>query len=505
MNKYKKLVFTIFVTGGAFTINYLINFFLTPYVTENIGADAYGFVTLARSFASYATIITIALNSYASRFIAVEYHQNNKDKANVYFNSVFFADLVLGIVIFFIAILFSLRIDSFFDIDTRLLADFRILFILVFFNLLLNTSGTALQAAAYIKSRLDIVGIIRGISYVAEALVLIGCYTFLPAKVFYVGIGMIVATTLITCSNFYITKKHTPELKVNGALFAKDAVRKLVVEGIWNSLNSLGNTLNNGLDLIVANVMLSATAMGQISIIKTVFAIFSGVYQLIAQPFQPMFLKDYAAENKKELMKNLKLSMKISGLIANLIFAGFFALGKSYFKLWVPSQDPELMYNLTLLATVTCVLEGPIYPLYYIYTLTVKNKIPCLITIAGGVLNVLGMYFLIKYTSLGIYSIQITTAAIMLFISGVTNPLYMAYCLGAKWFVFYPTLGRNVLSCGVMMVSMRIISNIMKPTSWSTLILAALGCALVGCLIHLLIIFSSEEKSKLLRIIHKKV
>lgn len=33
------------------------------------------------------------------------------------------------------------------------------------------------------------------------------------------------------------------------------------------------------------------------------------------------------------------------------------------------------------------------YPLYYVYTLTVKNKIPCFITIIGGVLNVVSIWF----------------------------------------------------------------------------------------------------------------
>ena len=47
------------------------------------------------------------------------------------------------------------------------------------------------------------------------------------------------------------------------------------------------------------------------------------------------------------------------------------------------------------------VVEGPIYPLYYIYTLTVRNKIPCIITVIGGILNVAGMAILVKYSSLG--------------------------------------------------------------------------------------------------------
>ena len=503
MSKYRKLAITICVTGGAFAVNYFINFFLTRYVTQNIGTDAYGFVGMAKNFASYAMIITIALNSYASRFIAVEYHSGNNRKANIYFNSVLFADIVLGFAIFVIAVILSIRIDRIFNVSDELVSDVRGLFILVFLNLLIHTTGTALQAASYIKNKLDLVGVVRGLSYCLEAVILVLCYFFFPARIFYVGIGMIAATSLVVLANLYITRKYTPELVVDIKQFSKEAVQGLVVEGIWNSLNSLGNTLNNGLDLIVANIMLSATAMGQISIIKTVFAIFSGVYQLIAQPFQPMFLKDYAAENRDMLLKDLKLSMKVSGLISNMIFAGFFALGTCYFRLWVPNEDTELMYHLTLLATVTCVLEGPIYPLYYIYTLTVKNKIPCLITITGGVLNVVGMYLLIKYTSLGIYSIQLTTAVIMLFISGVTNPIYMAKCLKIQWFTFYPAIGRNVLSCLVLMGFMKLIALLFTPNNWTELIVTAIICVIGGSFLHLIVVFNSEEKKQFRRLLKR--
>ena len=67
MNK-KKLILTVGISALAFTINYFISFFLTSYVTENIGIDAYGFVSLAKTFASYAVIATTALNSYSSLF-----------------------------------------------------------------------------------------------------------------------------------------------------------------------------------------------------------------------------------------------------------------------------------------------------------------------------------------------------------------------------------------------------------------------------------------------------
>ena len=47
-------------------------------------------------------------------------------------------------------------------------------------------------------------------------------------------------------------------------------IKNLLKNGIWNSLNQLGNELNSGLDLLISNLMLSAVAMGQISVVKNI-------------------------------------------------------------------------------------------------------------------------------------------------------------------------------------------------------------------------------------------
>ena len=44
-------------------INYFMNFLITPYVTNNIGVEAYGFVALANTFVSYVDILAVGLNA----------------------------------------------------------------------------------------------------------------------------------------------------------------------------------------------------------------------------------------------------------------------------------------------------------------------------------------------------------------------------------------------------------------------------------------------------------
>ena len=135
MNRNKITLFrTIIVSGMAFGINYLINFFLTPYITDNIGTEAYGFVTLTKSFASYALIITTALNSYSSRFITVAYHTKDYKRVNTYFNSVLFTNLIFGTLLLLLVILGIRPIAYLIKVPDKLYSDVALLLVLVFLN-----------------------------------------------------------------------------------------------------------------------------------------------------------------------------------------------------------------------------------------------------------------------------------------------------------------------------------------------------------------------------------
>lgn len=492
-----KLLRTIIITGAAFVLNLLINLVLTPFITDTVGTEAYGFVSLAKNCAQYATIITVALNSFASRYIALEFHNGNLAQSNVYFSSVFWGDFAIGSIIVAAAFGFIGFLEYIFVVPEAILTDVKILFIFVFINFWITTVFTVFSSSAYIKNKLDISGIFKGLSYVAEAIVLLALYAFLPEKIFYVGIGLVAAALVIALSNIYISQKYTPDLSINRKWFKKSAVRRLILDGLWSSANSLGDVLNSGLDLAVCNLLLTPTAMGQVAIAKTIDNIFHSLYQMVSQAFQPLFLKSYAVNNKNQLLSELKLSMKMSGMLSNIAFAGFFALGMSYYQLWIPNQDIGLIYGLTLVTISASIVTGPMTPLYYIYTLTVKKKIPCMVTILGGFFNVAGMFILIRYTSMGIYAVVWTTTIVMVTINFVTNPLYMSHVLKIPWKTFYPSLFRNIFSCIILTCVFSVFGKIYMPHSWMGLIVCALLYSVAGAFLHFAVVYDNEEKKKL--------
>jgi O-antigen/teichoic acid export membrane protein len=291
----------------------------------------------------------------------------------------------------------------------------------------------------------------------------------------------------------YLRKKMVPELHFHRALVSWKKVKTMVSHGVWNSINSLGTVLNSGLDLLISNLMLSSLATGQISIAKTIEMMFVAVQQLVTQPFQPTLLKAYAGGDGEEFFRELSKAMKLTGLLSNIFLGGFIALGQLYYRLWLPGQDDQMLYRLTVLTILTSLLSGVMRPVYYVYTVTVKNRIPCLVTVAGGFFNVAGMYLLLRFTNLGAYAVVLTTVVVMFSINLIFNPLYASHCIHIRPFRMYCVILRHIVSAVLMTVVFCLLKRWLQPSGWIGLAASAALMAVLGAGIHVLVCMTPKK------------
>ena len=501
-NNSLRFLLTVFLSVVATGINYLITLLLTRYITETLGVEAQGFVTLAKTISGYALILTTALNSFAARFISVEWHKGEYEKANRFFNSIFFANIVLSLLILFVSVGAILVLEYIINIPPELVTDVKILFLLDVIAFCISSCSTVFLCPCVVKNRLDLSNILKIGSLVFEALFLLLSFKLLKPNIFYVGIGLIVSSLFIVVSNAIATKVLMPELKINARLVSAQTIKEVAFPGLWNSINMLGNTLNTGLDLLVCNLMLSALKTGLLSVIKSVSTIFSSLFHLVAIPFQPIQLRYYSNNDKDKLIESFKYGIKLNGCLSNLLFAGFFVFGTAYFKLWVPSQPSDFLQSICIVTIIGSVVEGAVYPLYYVYTLTLKNRIPCLVTIASGLLNVLGMFILIKFFNADVYGVVLTTTVLTWIVNFIFNPIYSASCLKIKKATFYPCLVRHLISSVLMTGVFYLLSLAFYPSNWIELIVVALYCSLIGIIIHFAIVLSKNDWNMVLSRIH---
>ena len=127
---YLNLLTTIIV----FALQTAINFFLTPYILRVLGDEAYGFLALANSLVNYGFILTLVINSVASRFIASSYHKGNFARASKFYSSVIVANLIFSLIVALVSFVFLIKIQSVINISQALLSDVRATMAIYFIN-----------------------------------------------------------------------------------------------------------------------------------------------------------------------------------------------------------------------------------------------------------------------------------------------------------------------------------------------------------------------------------
>ena len=95
----KRLAINMIASLFSFIISMGIIFILSQYIINTVGSEAYGFVNLANNFVSYGQLITLALNSMASRFITIRIHKGDEIGANKYFTSVIIVNIITSIIL----------------------------------------------------------------------------------------------------------------------------------------------------------------------------------------------------------------------------------------------------------------------------------------------------------------------------------------------------------------------------------------------------------------------
>lgn len=496
MKENKQLFINFIATFIAFAINALINFILSSYIVNSVSEEAYGFVQLANTFITYFTVITLAINSMASRFISIEYYKNNKKEANEYYSSTFWANVIVMIVSIPILAIFILNLEKFIKISPNLISDVKILFTFLSANLFLGLLTTNLSISYYIKNKLYIQSIINSISYLIKAIILYILYIYFPPYVAFVGLATLLATTFIQSCGLFFKKKLIPEIKIGKLQWSK--VKVLIASGIWNSITRIGNILSEGLDLFITNLWLSAEAMGILAIVKIIPNIISSVLNNLVTIFMPSMTKTYAQESKEEFIKLIKKAMNFVGIFLNIPIVCIIVLGDILFKLWFPTQDAIILQVLSVISISQWIVVGPVSIMHNIFTVINKIKTNSILVCITGFLNVLLVFILLKYTNLGLYAV----VGISCLLSILRNLLYTlpfsAKYIGSKWWTFFPEIVKAIISVMINTVLGLLMKTIINPNGWLTLFISGIVLCFVVVIINCIIFLDKDTKKNIL-------
>ena len=476
-------------------IQFGLNFFLTSYLISSVGSTAYGFFSMANTVVNYALIITTALNSMAARFIGIGIHNNDTEKARRYYSSVFSGDLAFALIVLLPSTLAIFKLEHIINIPSDLVRDVKTLFFIVFLNMCCNIVFSVFGCAYTIKNRLDISSLLQMTSNIVKAILLVVLYATFEPSIVFLGTATLVATVIVSIGNVLFTRKLLPDLCFDVKFAKLSTMIEIISSGIWNSINQLSITLLNGLDLVIANLMVSAEAMGFVSVAGTIPGVITTFISALSNLFTPNFLKYYSRGDYDQLYAEVKNSIRFMTVITCMPISFLIAFGIPFFKIWTPNTDIRVVYVLSILVLLPQITGGAINSMNYLYTVANKVKWPAIILFITGVTNVVTVFVLVKYTSAGVYAIAGVSAVLGFLRNFLFNAPYAAYCIHKPIYTFWPDM---IKACICVIVSSAVglaVNHMCILDGWLKLIIIGGTCTVLAGVLVAIAVLDKNQKS----------
>lgn len=495
----KRLSINLIANILSYAIATVLSFYITPILVNHLGKEVYGFYGIANNFVNYITVISVALNSMAAKYITVEIVRGNEEKAKQYFTSIFFSNVVLCVILTPFLVLTVLNLSAIFSISDSYLFNVQILFAFVFGAMLLRFVTSIYGCATYASNRMDL----RAYTEMAKSVLRLGLYvlvfTVFKPSIIYVGIVLFLLELFNSVVQIALSKKLIPNMVIDRAYNNLKLTKDTLKVGIWNSLNQLGDLLLSSSDLMASNILLGEVASGNVSIVKTMPTLISGVITAINGVFVPRVAHRYAEGDIKKLVSEVKNSQKIMGAIVTPIIVLLIIFGYDFYNLWVPGNDTNLLMILSALDVSRMMIIGVTWPVSNLNIVMDRVKIPSVLVIASGVANIIGMVILVRFTQLGIYSILITTLVLTIAFYGFFIPMYPCKMLKISYASFYGPVLKMIVAAILMSVVIAPMHASITISSWISFFFYGGLCAIPAFAISVVVFIGPKQINILMR------
>lgn len=510
MQSKKATLINIFAALITLGVQMFISFWLSPFVVGKLGEEAYGFINLANNFVSYASLLSVAINSMACRFISVEYNSSHLKRSKSYFCSVFFANCFLYGIIIILSILFIRKIELVINISSKLVSQVKVTFLLSFINMGVSLIGTVYTAATFSTNQMHYNSLIQILSNVVKSILIFGFFSILPAKIYYLSVATLIAGIIIFIANYFVTKRLFKDFKIEKSLFDFGKVKILLKSGFWILISNISNLLLNGLDLLFSNWFISSALMGRLSLAKQIPLALSNALGVFSNIFSSALTKVFASDGESSLIDEANGQLKILTVFFTVPYAGIIVFGRRFLELWLShieytaSQYNEI-YILMILVLLDIIISTYMYSIHSIFIAMDKVKIYSLILLVSSIISICVTLVLLNFTNMGVYAIAGTSTFVLGFTHGVIVPGYAAKLLNRTVWLFGKSELKSWTLLGIISVLFIVMKQFMTFSNWRTFLANIVIAGTSGYILTFISVFNKHEKYEIINLVKKKI
>lgn len=490
----------------SFIVQLFISFWLSPFVVGKLGEEAYGFINLANNFVSYASLLSVAFNSMACRFISVEYNSGRILEAKKFFCTVVVINTFLFGIIMIIALVLIYNIQAVINVSPDLVLQVKCTFLLSFLNMGASLIGTAYTSAAFATNKMHYSSLIQVVANIVKSLVVYLLFILLPAKIYYLSIAALLAGFITLFGNYKVTKALFKDFKVKRQYFDLKKIPTLAESGIWVLLSNVSNLLLNGLDLLLSNWFVGATLMGRLSLAKQIPYAFSSALGIFFNIFSSSLTKNFAINGEKDLAEEAKSQLRLLAFVFTVPYALIIAFGEPFLSLWLADSNfspvvIDEIFILMVLTLIDIIVSTYMYSIHSVFIALNQVRRYSLVLLVSSVVSVIVTIIMLRITPFGLYVIAGTSTVVLGITHAIIVPAMAARMLKEKINIFWKAEIKSWLILILFSLMFCSIRGFVSFGTWSDFLIICTVLGTVGYILSFVLFFSRKERNRLKTIV----
>ena len=385
---------------------------MVPYLLRNLGVAAYGIVLIAGTLTSYVNLISTSVSSAVNRNLSIALQGEQEDEVQKIFSTAFFSYLGIAVI----------QVPLLVWIISQIAGNYR--------NPRGDPSGCcgagwmqcisvprkpsrkcfrgvnvcAEQAgfgenARYREGVLGSLGVVIVFFLLGASLRNIGYVYLVNAIIIFVFAGLY-------CSVF--GSRDTLSIKH----FEGDKVKEIIGVGGWLLVSQVGALLFLQMDVWICNRFIGPEVGGEYAALLQWPTLIRQGGALISSLLAPMIVIYFAKNEIQNLIRLTEFGVRIMSLLLAVPIAVLCVMSPLILRLWLGDAFVS-MAPLVVIMVCHLVINVGVMPLLHVQLTTNRLKVPALLTLLMGVLNVgIAIYVVMKFEA-GVYGVAIVGAVML--------------------------------------------------------------------------------------------
>ncbi len=485
----KKTVLNLVCSIAEHLISGIIALTLTPLLIDRLGLELYGLYPVVLELSAVFGMIFGVVNSTSGRYIAIEYERGNKENAQKYFSSAFFANAVIGILLLLPMALVITLSHRLLNVAAPFTQDLKIFMILAFAAVVVDALSSVFGSVYYVTNRLELRSGQQFTSTAVKAVLLGTLLLAFRPSLTGVGVAILVSSTAGAAVQIAVSRRLMPDFSISLSSFSLSAVKRLTASGLWYSFNRIASFLMCGSMLILASRFFRASATGQYSVAFVLVSALVGIILTLGAVFVPISTKCFARGERKRLRDSLVRDERLIGCFASVAVSVAIAFCGDFLGLWIGDDAGKLTISTTILLLIPVLSLACATPIINVAMVMDKTRRFSLFFLSGGFLTLATALGVAYFGNLGVIGLAVVSSAAQLIWYSAAVPIFAGRMLecSPKCFLF-PVL-RVYLAAALSLTLCLAVNWVCDIKGWLALAIAA-GCScVVSAVISFLVLF----------------